>query len=320
MKENQLFQVMNKVDDRYYEEAEAYTCKTHRWGRGMAVAACAALVLAGVLSAVWPEKSPTGNVTPSPGTAQTITLFPNESAAPSVVTNNIALMWEDYAPMTYEELLDYFQTDLPVTQALPQLTRKEGTYGVYQSEERGAYYDGNAVVFESGDGTQRLQVVLSKVFKHTSDVFQLTGDQLASTPVKNRDLAVFHYTDEAGQSCYYAEFIQHDVAFQVEGENLSEEEYAMVLETLVDPAQQEEEVHRLVGSVIATDSYTNDLGILLDGEEVPQYSRGYSVHLPEGLRVEDFTLGDVVEVTYTGEPATICTVWEEQFVDIQLLR
>lgn len=320
MKEKQLFQVMNEVDDRYYEEAEAYTCKTHRWGQGMAVAACAALVLAGVLSAVWPEKPPTGSVTPSPGTEQTLTLLPNEIAAPSVVTNNIALMWEDYSPMTYEELLDYFQTDLPVTQALPQLTRKEGTYGVYQGEERGAYYDGNAVVFESGDGTQRLQVVLSKVFKHTSDVFQLTGDQLAFTPVKNRDLAVFHYTDEAGQSCYYAEFIQHDVAFQVEGKNLSEEEYAKVLEALVDPAQQEEAVHRLVGSVIATDPYTNDLGILLEGEQVPQYSRGYSVHLPEGLRVEDFTLGDVVEVTYTGEPATICTVWEAQFVDIQRLR
>lgn len=320
MKEKMLFQVMNEVDDRYYEEAEAYICKTHRWGRGIAVAACAALVLAGALAAVWPEETPTASVSPSPETEQTLTLFPNESAAPRAVTSNIALMWEDYAPMTYEKLLDYFQIDLPVTQVLPDLTLKDSSYGIYQGEERGTYYDGNAVVFESGDGTQRVQVVLSKVFKHTSDVFQLTGDQLAFTQVKNRDLAVFHYTDETGQSCYYAEFIQHDVAFQVEGENLSEQNYAKVLEALVDPAQQEEEVHTLVGSVIATDSYTNDLGILLEGEQVPQYSRGYSVHLPEGLRVEDFTLGDVVEVTYTGEPATICTVWEEQFVDIQLLH
>lgn len=320
MKEKQLFQVMNEVDDRYYEEAEAYTCKTHRWGRGMAVAACAALVLAGTLVALWPKEMPTISVSPSPETEQTLTLCPNESAVPRAVTSNIALMWEDYAPMTYEELLDYFQTDLPVTQVLPDLTLKESSYGIYQGEERGTYYDGNAVVFENGDGTQRVQVVLSKVFKHTSDVFQLTGNQLAFSQVKNRDLAVFHYTNEAGQSCYYAEFIQHDVAFQVEGENLSEKDYAQVLEALVDPAQQRETVHTLVGSVIATDSYTNELGILLEGEQVPQYSRGYSVHLPEGLRVEDFTLGDVVEVTYTGEPATICTVWQEQFVDIQLLH
>lgn len=319
MKKKQLFQVINEVDDRYYEEAEAYTCKTHRWGRGMAVAACAALVLAGALVALWPKEMPTISVFPSPETEQTLTLYPNESAVPRAVTSNIALMWEDYAPMTYEELLDYFQTDLPVTQALPDLTLKENSYGIYQGKERETYYDGNTVVFESGDGTQRVQVVLSKVFKHTSDVFQLTGDQLAFTQVKNRDLAVFHYTDEAGQSCYYAEVLQHDVAFQVEGENLSEEDYAKVLEALVDPAQQRESVRTLVGSVIATDPYTNDLGILLDGEQAPQYSRGYSVHLPQGLQVEDFTLGDVVEVTYTGEPATICTVWEEQFMDITLL-
>lgn len=320
MKEKKLFQVMNEVDDRYYEEAEGYACKTHRWGWGMAAAACAALVLAGGLTALWPEHPPTASVSPSPATEQALTLCPNESAVPNAITSNIALMWEDHAPMTYEELLDYFQTDLPVTQVLPDLTLKESSYGIYQGEERGTYYDGNTVVFESGDGTQQVRVVLSKVFKHTSDVFSLTGDQLAFTTVNDRDLAVFHYTDEAGQSCYYAEFLQHDVAFQVEGQNLSEEEYAKVLEILVDPAQQEKEEHCLVGRVIATDPYINDLGILLDGEQVPPYSRGYRLHLPEGLRVEDFALGDVVEVTYAGEPATICTVWEEQFVDIQLLH
>lgn len=324
MKDKQLFQAMNQVDDRYYQEAATYTCKPRKWGWAAAMAACVALCLVGTLAAIWPRL--TGNTAtqlvpasaaPSAEKKQAVTLHVNEISTPSAVMNHIALWGEDYAAMTYEELLDYFQTSLSVSQALPNLTLQEGTYGVYQRDERGIYYDGNAVVFESGDGTQRVQVILSKVFKHTSDVFQLTGDQLSFTQVQNRNLVVFHYTDEVGQSCYYAEFLQHDVAFQVDGENLSEEEYAQVLEALVDPAQQEEAVHTLVGTVTATDPYTNDLGILLEGENVSTYSRGYGIDLPENLRVEDFALGDRVEVTYTGEPATICTVWAEQFLDIQ---
>lgn len=326
MKDKRLFQAMNQVDDRYYQEAATYTCKPRRWGWAAAAAACAALCLVGTLAAIWPRLTGDtatqlvpASAAPSAEEKQAVTLHVNEISTPGAVVNNIALWEEDYSAMTYEELLDYFQTALPVSQALPNLTLQEGAYGIYQRDERGIYYDGNAVVFESEDGTQRVQVILSKVFKHTSDVFQLTGEQLSFTQVKNRNLAVFHYTDEAGQSCYYTEFLQHDVAFQVDGENLSEEEYAQVLEALVDPAQQEEAVQTLVGTVTATDPYTNDLGILLEGENVSTYSRGYGIDLPENLRVEDFALGDRVEVTYTGEPATICTVWAEQFLDIQRL-
>ena len=38
--------------------------------------------------------------------------------------------------------------------------------------------------------------------------------------------------------------------------------------------------------------------------------------LPDDRSVDDYSLGDLVEVTFTGEPATICTIWAEQFVDI----
>ena len=34
----------------------------------------------------------------------------------------------------------------------------------------------------------------------------------------------------------------------------------------------------------------------------------------------DYSLGDRVEVMYTGEPATILTIWAEQLVDIKLLK
>ena len=70
---------------------------------------------------------------------------------------------------------------------------------------------------------------------------------------------------------------------------------------------------------IAIDPYANHIGIRLDGDQAPKYSRGYGIDLPDGHSTEGYSLGDHVEITYMGEPATILTIWAEQFVDIKLL-
>ena len=57
----------------------------------------------------------------------------------------------------------------------------------------------------------------------------------------------------------------------------------------------------------------------MDEELAPQYSRGYGVNLPSGYSTDGYSLGDRVEVTYRGEPATIRTIWAEQFVDVKSL-
>lgn len=320
-----FLEAMSEVDDRYYVEAEQYLCRPRRWARFASLAACAAILIA--LPLLWARLS--GQTAPGPdssgpiswdGAQQDVRLTVNEIGAPGTVTSNIALMWEDYRPMSYEELLAYFDVSLPVAEVLPDLALRPAEWGVYQSEDRSVYFDGNAVVFESADGVQRLQIVLSKVMKHIYDVFDLTGDTIQFTEVNGRELAVFHHTADDGGDCYYTEFLQNDVAFLVGAENLSAGDYGNCLQALVDSAPPSGGGDRTItGEVSAVDPYANRVGILLDEGTAPPYSRGYGIDLPESLSAGDYALGDRIEVTYTGEPATICTIWAEQLVGIRLL-
>lgn len=175
-------------------------------------------------------------------------------------------------------------------------------------------------MFQNSDGTQSVNIVLSKVFKHTYDLFDLRDDELKFTDVNGRELAVFHYKNENGAECYYAEFLQDDVAFIISSENISAEDYAKCLQALVNKTQQSSNsVHTITGEIMATDPYANHIGIRLDEDKAPEYSRGYGIDLPDGQSADGYSLGDRVEVTYIGEPATILTIWAEQFVDITLL-
>ena len=321
-----FFAALNEVGDRYYAEAENYRSDGGRWRRAAALAACAALVLVVSLAAVRH-----GHRAVLPGgdgllgtqyggereePPKAIPLALNEIAPPQVVTGGIDLSGEDYTAMTVEELLAYYGAELPIAQAFPEFTLDPGGYGIYQREEGGVYYDGNLLVFSDGEGTRRMTVGLGKVTKRIYDLFTLSGDELRFTAVNGRELAVFHYTDETGQSCYYTEFLQGDVAFLVGGENLSPGVYGQLLQLLVEEKQEEGTTHTISGRITAVDPYANHIGITLDEAAAPQHSRGYGVDLPEGMSAEEYALGDWVEVTYRGEPATICTIWAEQLVAI----
>lgn len=328
-----FFEAMGEVNDKYYEEAENYYCPYHRWIKFTSLAACAAIVLAVSFSTLWQQRP--GQIVPQPDynspvitnpddqsddTEQVVILNINEITAPDAVISNIALWGDDYTAMSYEELLTYFDVSLPISQALPYLTLQSKNYGIYQSEDRDIYYDGNAVVFRSSDGTQSINLVLSKVFKHTSDVFDLSEDELKFTDINGRELAIFHYENENGAECYYAEFLQDDVAFIISSENISAEDYAKCLQVLVSKIpQSSSSVRTITGEIIAIDSNTNHIGICLDEDQALQYSRVYGIDLPDGLSVDGYSLGNRVEVIYKGEPATILTIWAEQFVDITLL-
>ena len=326
-------EAMNEVNDKYYEEAANYQCQKYRWVKFTSLAACASILLAVSFATLW--KQLPGQTVPQPefnppistneddhldNTEQVISLNINEINAPDAIINNIALWGDDYTAMSYEDLLSYFDISLPITETLPYLTLQSKDFGIYQSEDRNVYFDGNSVVFENSNGTQRIYIVLSKVFKHTYDIFDLSEDELKFTDINGRELAVFHYTNENGADCYYAEFLQDDVAFVISSENISAEDYARCLQALVNKAQQSNNSpHTITGEIIAIDPYANPIGIRLDGDQAPKYSRGYGIDLPDGHSTEGYSLGDHVEITYMGEPATILTIWAEQFVDIKLL-
>ena len=92
------------------------------------------------------------------------------------------------------------------------------------------------------------------------------------------------------------------------------------MQALVDKTQQSSNaVHTIIGEIIAIDPYANHIGIRLDEDKAPEYSRGYGIDLPDGQSVDGYSLGDRVEITYMGEPATVLTIWAEQLVDITLL-
>ena len=326
-------EAMSEVNDKYYEEAENYHCPKNRWIKVASFAACTAIVLAVSLATLWkqfpgqalpkPENNPPVITNPneqSDNPEQVISLDLNEISAPDAVIHNINLSGDDFTPISYEELLNYFDVSLPITETLPYLTRQSKDFGIFQSENRDVYYDGNSVTFQNSDGTQSINVGLSKVFKHTYDIFDLRDDELRFTDINGRKLAVFHYKNENGAECYYAEFLQDDVAFIVRSENISAADYGKCLEALVNKTQQSNNsVHTITGEIITIDPYANHIGIRLDEDKAPEYSRGYGIDLPDGQSADGYSLGDRVEVTYTGEPATILTIWAEQFVDITLL-
>ncbi len=326
-------EAVSELGDKYYEEAANYHCKKHEWVKFTSLAACAAIALAAVLGALW-KQIPRQTV-PQPGhdsqiittpdhqpdnTEQVISLNVNETEAPNAVTGNICLGADDFTSMSYEELLRYFDVSLPITETLPYLTLQSGAFGIYKTDSRDIYYDGNLVEFQNSDGTQSINIVFSKIFKHTSDVFTLSADELKFTEINGRELAVFHYTDENEIDCYYTEFLQNDVALVVSSENISAEDYAKCLQVLVDQVEQNSSsVNTIAGEIVVIDPYANHIAVRLDEEQAPEYSSVYGINLPDGQSAEDYSLGDRVEITYTGEPATVLTIWAEQFVDIALL-
>lgn len=326
-----FFDAIGEVDESFYHEALVYRQRPFPRGKFAAAAACAAFVFCVSLTPLQQdlpgqevcsaEAAPPGaTVSDPPAAGSALPVRFNEVSAPSAVTSGMALAVEDYSPMTYEELLEYFAVSLPISDTFPYLTLQNHDFGVYQSPNRGIYFDGNVVMFTRKNGTGRIRIGLAKVSLHLYDIFKLTEEALVFTNVNGRELALFHYTGKEGEDCYYAEFLQGDVAFTVGSEALSAREYLQCLEVLVEsvlPAA--DSVHTLTGEIIAIDPYANHIGLLGNADGDPQHRRGYGIDLPDEWSAAEYSPGDTITVTYTGEPATICTIWAGQLMDITRL-
>lgn len=226
-----------------------------------------------------------------------------------------ALMVDDYIPMTYPELLKYFDISLPLTELFPDLSLSNDAFGIYQSDKRGVYYDSNNITFASKDETKNISIGLSKVTKNICNLFDLTENELQFTTVNDRELAIFHYMDEKGSSCYYTEFLQNDIAFSVGCKNISAEEFVKYLQALVGKPQffDTGHTHSVSGKVTFVDPQANRIGIEFN-------NCAYGIELPEESFADNYSLGDLVEVTFFGEPVTVCTIWKQQIVHIEALK
>lgn len=291
-------------------------------------------------------------VEPAEETARSfVKLHPNKLIElieePQTSYGMFALMVEDFVPMTREELLDYYGVTLPIEELFPDLTAtdpEEDGRGIYRSGERGVYFDTNTFSFTSTDGVQTVNIALDKAFHMPTGPWELIGDELYFTNINGWELALFHYVDRDGNGYWHTEFRQDGADFRVTGKNTSELEYTALLEALLE--QREDfapgEVRTVTGKVtagisrqtltasqtdgntgsISTDTfvtYRGPLGLLTvnGGDGYPSLRIELTPEQAAQLWFADLDLGDLVTVRFTGEPATIGTVWNQQLVSIE---
>lgn len=380
MKDIHLFESVGEVDDDLLSDAEEFlqrerVVKPRPWVKWGAAAAC----FVAVLCALWalprrtadfpviappPQTEPVQeDATPPAEVSQstpnvdgpaadperlespaTVLYFNDIAKAPAPATTAMfALMWEDFVPMTREELLDYFGVTLPIEEFIPVLNAlpmdEEGGFGrgVYRSEDRGVYFDTTTFAFEGTDGAMGVYVTLDKAFHLPTAPWELPGDRLEFTEINGWELALFRYPDEDGINCQYVEFCQNGVNYRVCGKDICEGEFVAILRSLLEERDDHApgEARTVYGTVTACVSrevltsreadgsvttevfWHGPLGITLDEGERYVSLR---VDLPEGEGKawhETFSLFDRVAVTFTGEPATVGEVWPQQLVSVE---
>ena len=266
---------------------------------------------------------------------------------PLTVYSTFPLMVEDFVPMTRQELLDYYGVTLPVEELFPLLSNlePEGTgsdWGIYRREGGNIYWDGNIFSFTSADGVLAVDIALDKEFHLPSSPWELPGDALRFTVVNGWELALFRYPDEAGNQMFSTEFRQNGVNFRVTGKNLAEGEFAALLGALLEPREDfaPGEVRTVTGTVsvgickqtLTASQLDGDASagtfvevsyqgpLILSVNDGGSYSSLHIELTPEQaaqLQFAGLALGDQVTVRFTGEPATIGTVWNQQLVSIE---
>ena len=237
----------------------------------------------------------------------------------------IELLAEDFVPMSRDELLDYFDAVLPVSEVLPELQPAAANdtaetqlpeHGIYcRNRGTGAvYHDLSSFRFANADGSKQLGITLSKTGHHVDvQPCVLKSEPLDFTEVNGRELVVFR---NVGQECdmdFYVEWMQNGVGWRVGAAGLHEKEFYRVLQTLVIPEEPIVQ-HRITGELIAIDPYAHSVGVC------PEQGLVIRVLLPEDVELEDLTLSDKVTVTWNGEPALLQTVWKEQLVEFTPLK
>ena len=349
-------EAMSMVDDKYYEEAANYQrgkkAARLRWE---ALAACLCMVAACVVAAMhpWgmsdtptpnpngtiervpePDKYPPADIMPgfTPDEPSSGNVFPivfNEvDEAPAGVAGMIALMVEDFRPMSAEESLDYFGVKLPEDGIAPGLQLTGGgcfgdSHGLYRSGERGVYYDVNA--YEFTDGDKRVTLTLRTLFHMAPSLKQVKNgpEHIEFTQINGWELALFQYEDENGTRCVYTEFALDGVTCTLSASGLGKNELAAALMSLLPQREHVPGPVTVTGAVTHVDSRKSDY---FDGVR-HHYSEDHdfitvdcggtrlTVWLPG--EANRFRVGDSVTVTYNGEPATVRNIWPGQLVSVE---
>ena len=353
-----LYHSISNIDSQFIEEARTKAAKKKNgWLKWGAAAACLCLAAAGAFAAVhlwtWgstPIPNPNGTLErdPGPGGYPAVETLPGSAlnepdsgnvalsafndvdAAPVGVSAMIALLTEDFCPMSVEESLDYFGVTLPEDGIAPGLELTGGGcagdgHGLYRKEGRGVYFDTNWYEF-TGSGGKRVTLTLRTLFRLTLP----STEQVANGPerinfmeFRGWELTLFRYTDENGNQCVYTEFVLNGVIYTVSASGLGNNELAAVLCGLLPQKEYVPGPVTVTGVVTHVDSRTSDY---FDGKE-HHYSEGHDFITVDcgGMSLtvwllgeaDRFRVGDSVTVTYNGEPATAYNIWPGQLVSVE---
>ena len=360
MKKEAFFEILGELDDDIVREA-ASNVKENRAGRPArlkwaAAAACLCLAAAGAFSAarLWgtggvPVPNPDGTIQrePGPGEYPLVSIVPgftldepgigndifpavfnDVDAAPVGESAMIALLAEDFRPMSAGESLAYFGVTLPEDGIVPGLELTGGGcagdgHGVYEKEDRGVYFDANYYEF-TGEG-KRVTLTLRTLFHLIPSPEQVAKgpERISFTEIRGWNLALFRYADENGVQCVYTEFVLDGVTCTITASGLGNNELALVFRSLLPHREYAPEFVTVTGTVTHVDSRTGDY---FDGKE-HHYSEDHDYITVDcggtALTVwllgeaDRFRVGDSVTVTYSGEPATAHNIWPGQLVSVE---
>lgn len=376
MEKLDLFYALGEVDDDILEDAEVFlhtSAKrlTPAWMKWGSLAACATLAVCAIWVAGRPinttdpriseEPSVSLSAAPSQEVGEPTVDTPVEASEPltrpavemhfnelaeAPVQNNVslfALMMEDFVPMTREELLNYYGVTLPVEELFPHLSAVGPEVGdgfgrgIYRRDDGEPYFDCNTFSFASADGVLGVSISLDKAFHLPASIWELPGNELHFTVVNGWELALFRYPDEEGNKYFYTEFCQNGVNYRVTGKGMCEQEYAVVLESLLEPREDfaPGTVRTVTGTVTAGISrqvltstgpdggvqtevtWRGPLGLTVDdGSKYP--SLLVELTPEQAFQFAELSVGDLVTVRFIGEPATVGTLWPQQIVSLTL--
>lgn len=356
MTDDTLFRAVGEIDDELLLETETFLNQNKpkqsaaRWVRWGAAAACLLLAVSAVaygqLHRGTPDTAANKDVGTEVSAAPTAPAVPTIAAAPNKHVTElhwnenalaekpddtsafIALLWEDFVPMTYGEILDYFGVTLPVEEALPGLTLDDENsgcagdrFGLYRKDNGSVYFGGNTFHFSSEDGARSFTASLGTGFVWS--YAKLDGEPLEFTRLKGWDLALFLCPN--GE--FYTEFRQNGVDHRVSASGLTEEEFTQALLALLEEKNANDGLTTIQGTVTHVQSehhYYYDHDVLISEEWIHDYimiqpdegQGDISLHIWVPGEADRYTKGERVEVTFTGEPATIGNIWPGQLTEV----
>ena len=356
MKKEEFFEVLGELDDDIVKEAKSDRkgAKTGGpvWVKWGALAACLCLAAVGAVH-LWgmdgtPVPDPNGTLEREPGPGEypstgivpgftldepdSVNIFPavfnDVDAAPVGESAMIALLTEDFRPMSAEESLAYFGVILLEDGIVPSLELTGGGcigdgHGIYRSEARGVYFDANYYEF-TGSG-KSVTLTLRTLFHLIPSPEQVADgpEHIEFMEIRGWELALFRYADENGVQCVYTEFVLDGVTYTITASGLGNNELALVFLSLLPYKEYIPGPVTVTGTVTHVDSRTSDY---FDGTQ-HHYSEDHDfitvdcdgTHLTVWLpgEADRFRVGDSVTVTYNGEPATAYNIWPGQLVSVE---